>query len=94
MGRKRLSSALLVAGLGLIWFISAPMLLGAHHASLIWLLAWAVFWSPSFCLIEDNRTSQREMHQIAHILMRFSVSAAKIFIVLCPFYAAGWLIEP
>lgn len=78
--------------MALIWFASAPLLLGEHHASLLWLLAWAMFWSPIFCQTDADRLTASSC-QIGRILIRFSVSAAKIFIVLSPLYAAGWLIE-
>lgn len=92
MGRRFLSPAHLGVGIGLICFASAPLLLGEHHASLIWLLAWAVFWSPPFCLIENNRPDLAESHQVKRILARFSITAAKIALALCPLYAAGWVV--
>jgi hypothetical protein len=93
MVRIPLKAAHLGVGLGLVGFAYPPLLLGAHHASLLWLIAWAMFWSPPFCLVEANRPNVIGPHQVARILARFSVGAAKIFAALCPLYAAGWLID-
>lgn len=67
-------------------------MLGGHHASLAWLLAWAMFWSPSFCTIDGERIELSETRQVARDFGILSATATAIFVVLYPFYFAGRLL--
>lgn len=94
MIRRLLSPVGLVVSIGLMWFATAALHLGEHHASPLWPLAWAMFWSPIFCRADPSFPGRPAINQTASMLVRFSITSLKIFLVLFPLYAAGWLIDP